>query len=43
MLLTKFGKKILKLFQKKYGKIKGKRLFYSKIDKRPRRTERWYK
>ena len=41
MPLTKTGKKILKGFQKRYGK-KGANVFYSTINKYPTRTKSWH-
>jgi hypothetical protein len=43
MPLTKIGKKRLNDFKKEYGKLKGKEVFYSYINKYPKRTKRWHR
>lgn len=43
MPLTKSGKKILRKFQKEYGKIIGTRAFYSYMNKYKNKTKRWHK
>jgi hypothetical protein len=43
MPLTKSGKRILRRFQKQYGKKKGKEYFYASINKGKPGTEKWHK
>lgn len=41
--LTKSGKRILKNYQRQYGKEKGKDFFYATIQKYPERTREWHR
>gem|GEM_PF-2411685 len=43
MPLTKDGKKVLAAMQKKYGKEKGKRVFYASINKGVKGSNKWHK
>ena len=43
MPLTKKGKEVLKSMQKKYGKERGKRIFYASINKGVKGSEKWHK
>ena len=43
MPLTKSGRKVLKGFIKEYGKVKGKRIFYSYMNKHPIKTKSWHR
>jgi len=42
MPLTASGRKILASMMKKYGAKKGKRVFYSMINKGSKGTEKWH-
>lgn len=42
MSLTKKGKTILKNFEERYGKSKGKTIFYAKMVKNPKQTIKWH-
>ena len=43
MPLTKKGRKVLVNFRTLYGKVKGKRFFYSYMNKHPVKTKTWHK
>ncbi len=43
MPLTKSGKKVLSKMKKKYGKVRGKKIFYATIKKNPRKTKSWHR
>ena len=43
MPLTKDGKKVLAQMQKKYGKERGKRIFYASINKGVKGSEKWHR
>lgn len=43
MPLTKSGKRIIRTFEREYGKVKGKRVFYEFMRSHPRHTSRWHK
>lgn len=43
MPLTKSGKRMLKDFERQYGKKKGKSYFYAFIKKFPRLAKMWHK
>jgi len=40
--LNKSGKSILKGFQKDYGKGKGERIFFAKMQTSPKQTAKWH-
>ena len=42
MPLTKEGQKILKQFQSRYGKEKGKEIFFATINKDNEKTKSWH-
>ena len=42
MPLTKEGEKIMKDFEKRYGKTIGSEYFYAYIKKHPKRTKGWH-
>lgn len=41
--LTKTGKKILVSMEKEYGKKKGKKVFYSSINKKKAGSSKWHR
>lgn len=43
MPLTKSGRKIMRSMAKRYGKRKGKRVFYASINKKKKGSSRWHR
>jgi hypothetical protein len=43
MPLTKTGKKVIKKMEEEYGKEKGRKVFYSSINKGKKGSSKWHK
>jgi len=43
MPLTKKGKEALSRFKKRYGEKRGRKIFYSYMNKYPKRTKSWHR